>query len=107
MDAAYLHLLVNHFPIVLAIVGAAAAVLGLFVQRRAVWLYAAASLTLAGVSVYPVMLTGHRAEEIVEKRWYASRPAIREHEEAAELATWVTLAAGVVSALCWWKAAPR
>jgi hypothetical protein len=108
MDAAYLHLVVNHFPIVLCLAGTLAALVALGVQKRGGWVYATASITLAALTVYPVMLTGHGAEEIVERRWYASREAIRAHEEAAELATWITLGAGVVAAYGWFRAArPR
>jgi hypothetical protein len=108
MDAAYFHLVVNHFPIILCVVGTAAALLGLALQKRGLWVYAAASITIAGLTVYPVTLTGHRAEEVVERRWYASRAAIKEHEEAGELALWVTLAAGAVAAYAWFRAArPR
>jgi hypothetical protein len=108
MDAAYLHLLANHVPIILCVVGTLAALLALVVQKRGVWVYAAASITLAAILVYPVMLAGEQAEVIVERRWYASRDAIRAHEEAAELATWVTLGAGVIAAYAWFRAArPR
>ena len=108
MDAAYLHIVVNHFPIILCVVGTVAALLGLAFQRRGLWVYAAASITLAGLLIYPVSLTGHRAEDIVEKRWYASKEAIHEHEEAGELAVWVTLAAGAIAGYAWFRAArPR
>ena len=108
MDAAYLHILLNHFPIILCVVGTVAALLALAFQKRALWLYAAVSLTLSGALVYPVVFTGERAEDVVEKRWYASKEAIHEHEEAAELAMWVTLAAGAVAAYAWFRAArPR
>jgi hypothetical protein len=108
MDAAYLHILLNHFPVILAVMGTLSALLALSIQKRGLWVYDAASLTIAGVLVYPVLLTGHAAEEIVEKRWYASRDAIKAHEEAAELATWITLGAGVLAAYAWHRAArPR
>ena len=107
MDAAYLHILVNHFPIVLSILGAAAAVASFIWRRRSVWLYAVATLTLAGLSAYPVMLTGHEAEESMEKMNYVTRRAIHDHEEAGELATYVMLGTGVVSAIAWWLAVRR
>jgi hypothetical protein len=49
MDPAYLHLVVNHLPVVLSVVGAAAAIVALLVRRRGVWLYSVASMTIAGV----------------------------------------------------------
>ena len=67
MDGAYLHILINHFPIILSLIGAAAAIVFLFRPRRALWLYAVASLTLAGLAAYPTKFTGGLAEESIEK----------------------------------------
>jgi hypothetical protein len=105
MDGAYVHILINHLPIILALVGAVAAVLSLFLHKRALWLYAVASLTIAGVSAYPVLLTGKEAEESMEKMPYVTRRAIHDHEQAAELAMWVLIVTGAVSAFAWWQAA--
>jgi hypothetical protein len=104
VDTAYVHILVNHFPIVLAFLSVAGAIASFIWRRRAVWLYAVATLTLAGLSAYPVMLTGHGAEHSMEHMWYVPRSAIHAHEEAGELATWILLAAGVVAAYAWWRA---
>jgi hypothetical protein len=105
LNAAYLHIIVNHIPIILSGVGTAAALLAVVVQRRAVWLYALASLTIAGASAYPVMLTGHAAEHVMKKVWYIDKDAVNEHEDAADLAMWTLIAAGVVSAIVWWRLA--
>lgn len=104
MDGAYIHIAVNHLPIILALMGAAAAVLALFLQKRALWLYAVATLTIAGISAYPVLLTGKEAEESMEKMPYVTRRAIHDHEEAAEVSVWVLIATGAVSAFAWWRA---
>lgn len=45
----YAHLLVNHFSVILAYVGLAAILLAAVRRRRALWLYAVATLTLAGL----------------------------------------------------------
>jgi len=105
MDASYLHLLVNHVPIILFAFGTAAALLALLVPRRGVWLYAVASITIAGASAYPVMLTGHAAEDVMRKVWYVDKDAIAAHEDAADIATWTMIAAGVICALAWWRLA--
>lgn len=110
MDGAYVHIAINHFPIVLALLGAAAAVASFIWRRRALWLYAVATLTLAALSVYPVKFTGDLAEESIEKMPYATREAIHTHEEAGELAMWIVIGTGVLSAYAWWRAlqsAPR
>ena len=48
------------------------------------WLYALVSLTISGASAYPVMLTGHAAEDVMKDKWYVTRDAIHEHEEAGD-----------------------
>jgi hypothetical protein len=105
MDASYLHLLVNHVPIILFAFGAAAALLALLVRKRGVWLYAVASITIAGASAYPVMLTGHAAEDVMRKAWYVDKDAIATHEDSADVATWTMIAAGVICAVVWWRLA--
>lgn len=110
INGAYVHILINHFPIILSLVGAAAAVLALVRPRRTLWVYAVATLTLAGLSAYPTVLAGHQAEDSIEKMPYASRRAIHAHEEAGELAMWVLLATGVIAAYAWFRtsqSAPR
>ena len=104
MDGAYAHILINHFPIILAILGAAAAVASFLWRRRAVWLYAVATLTLAGLAAYPAVFTGQRAEDSMEDMPYVTRDVIHAHEEAAEAAMWVLLVTGAVSAYAWWRA---
>ena len=103
MEGSNLHVLVNHFPIILSLLGLAAALLALVTRRRTVWLYATATMVLAAVSAIPTQLTGEPAEEGIEEAYWASRDAIHEHEEAGELATWVTLVAGLASAFAWYR----
>lgn len=100
-----IHVLINHFPIILTIMGAAAVVVALLLRSRAVWLYGVASLTLAGLTAYPTVFTGKRAEEALEHAWYVEQRAIHTHEEAGELTMWILLAMGVVSAFAWWRTA--
>lgn len=110
INGAYVHILINHFPIILSVLGTAAALLALFRRRRMLWVYAVATLTLAGLSAYPTVFTGQLAEQHIEKMPYASRRAIHAHEEAGELAMWVLIATGVIAAYSWWRtsqSAPR
>ncbi|MBL0170097.1 MAG: hypothetical protein IPP90_05090 [Gemmatimonadaceae bacterium] len=102
MDGHSLHLMINHFPVILSLLGLAAAFVALVTRRRAVLLFTLATLTLSGASVYPAFWTGGEAEEQLEERWYVDRAQIHEHEEAAEAAMWMVLVTGVVAAAAWW-----
>ena len=103
MDGQALHLAVNHFPIILALVGTAAALLAFLSRRRGVLLYALATLTLAGLASYPVVLTGDQAEEVLEERWFIDKAQIEEHEESADISNILLIVTGVVSAVCWYR----
>jgi hypothetical protein len=108
MSWPYIHLLLNHFPVILLSVGTVAALLALITRKRGVWMYAVISITLAGATIYPVVLTGDKAEHALEDMPAGAtlpalnEEAIHEHEGAAEQAMWMVLLAGVISAYAWW-----
>ena len=103
MNWPYTHTLINHFPIVLTVVGSAVLLLALFVRRRGLWLYALATLTLAGLSVYPVFFTGDEASDALRSAWYVVRAAVEEHDQSAGYALVCLLLLGVASAYAWWR----
>lgn len=103
----YVHLLINHFPVVLAVVGLAAAAGALILRRRALWLYAMGTLTAAGVIVYPVRFTGDQADHALRNPWYIPHGVIDAHDNASLYAMICLLAVGAVSAYGWWRAVKR
>lgn len=107
MDPAYLHILINHFPIILAVIGAAAAVLSVFVRGRSTWIYATASLTMAGLLAYPTVFTGQRAEDSLRPMWYVAKGTMHTHEDAGEIAMYVLIVTALISAYAWWRATRR
>lgn len=98
MDWAYLHIVLNHFPIVLGLVGGAAALLAALSRRASVWRFAAVIVLLAGLTAPAAFLAGREAEESVEELWYVDEETIEEHEEAGLLALIALLAAGLAGA---------
>ena len=107
MNWPYIHTLVNHFPIILSVVGTAVLILALIVRRRDVFLYALVTLTLAGLSVYPAFFTGDEAADAQRHTWYIVQSMIREHDSAAGFALWALLITGAVSAYAWWRMVKR
>ena len=103
MNWPYLHTLINHFPIILMVVGTSVLLLALIVRRRGIWLYALATLTLAGLSIYPAYFTGDEAADAVRTTWYIMRPMVDEHDAAAGFALASVLIVGVASAYTWWR----
>lgn len=98
MDWPYVHLIVSHFPTVLGVVGAAFALIALVNRRRYFWMFAMTCLLIAGIAAYPAVLTGQQAEHTMERSWFVTRESIHTHEEAAELAMWIMIATGIMSA---------
>jgi len=103
----YLHITINHFPIVLASVGVAVALLAVIRGKRGLWLYTMATMTLAGLSVYPVYFTGDQADEALHDPWYMKDGVIDPHNAAANYSLAILLVVGAISAYGWWRALSR
>jgi uncharacterized membrane protein len=101
MDWAHIHLLLNHFPIILVVVGAAATVLGILWPRRSTWMYAATSLTLAGIMVVPTYFTGEPAERALNRPWYVERGAIHGHESSALISALIVGGVALIALFAW------
>ena len=109
MNADALHLAINHLPVVLSLLGAGAALIAFVSRRRAVFLYAVATLALAGLASYPALNTGHSAAELIEDRWYVDKAQIQRHHDTAENANLLMLGTGALALVAWWLTlrAPR
>jgi uncharacterized membrane protein len=100
---AYIHTLVNHFPIILTVVGSAVLVAALITKRPGLWVYALATLTLAGMGIYPAYLTGDEAADAQRQTWYIVRSMVREHDDSAGWALGAVLVMGALSGYAWWR----
>lgn len=89
MNAAHLHLLLNHIPILGSLFGTI--LLAVAVLRKDMSLIQASLVTLVVAAVFavPTFLSGEEAEEILEKMPDISHEIIHEHEEIAEKAIWL------------------
>ena len=99
MNAAHLHLILNHAPlfgIAFASLGLAWALLR---KNEHVGRAALVLLVLAGALVLPVYLSGENAEDLVEDQVGVSEAALEAHEEAALGAAIATGVVGVVALL--------
>ncbi len=103
MDWVNLHLLVNHFPIILGVAGAFAAVAALLSRNEGIWRYAFVTVLLAGLTAPAAYITGLEAEEVVEHEWYIVEDELEEHEELGLYALIALLAAGASAAVALWK----
>lgn len=97
MNAAHLHVLVNHVPIIGFLLGLGVLLAGVCLQQTIVRQTGLLLLFLTALTSIPAFYSGHGAEEIAEE--FATKPAIEEHEAAAERAYYLTLAAGAAAGL--------
>ncbi len=83
MNAAHLHLITNHFPVVGTFMASLVLLLGWWGKKTAVQKTALILFVVVGLISIPVYLSGGGAEDIVEKFPGVSGQAIEEHEESA------------------------
>lgn len=97
MNAAHIHLVVNHLPLFSALFGGALLAWGLFRNQPAL---KAAGLVLgvvAGLGGVVAAQSGERAEDVIEAYANVDERALEAHEEAAELTQLGAVALGLIS----------
>ncbi len=103
-DAAHLHLMVNHFPVVLSIVGVASIVVGAVWRRDFYWRAGLNLMVLAGIAAVVAILTGESASDEIRQRAFVVGGTIGAHSSAAYAALWALLIGGAIAAYAWWRA---
>lgn len=86
MNAAQIHLGLNHLPVVSMLIGALVLLAGHALRQPPVRMTALAILIFAGLSSVPTFLSGEPSEDLIEDRPGISKKMIHEHEEAADFA---------------------
>lgn len=97
MNAAYIHLLLTHVPIMATIFAAALLFAGLLKNQEILSKIALIGFITAGVFGGLVFLTGHGAEEAVEHLPGIAESSIEKHENAAILSLILVIILGVTS----------
>jgi|AntRauTorcE11897_2_1112592.scaffolds.fasta_scaffold00713_9 surface polysaccharide O-acyltransferase-like enzyme len=95
MNDAYLHLVINHFPIFSMLFGLLILSWGLWKKSTGIKNIAFVLFILGGITSYVAVETGENAEDVVEEYVPTiSHDAIHDHEEAAEIALWFSIVTG-------------
>lgn len=97
MNQLDVHLLLNHFPIVMVLVAAGLLLVGLIRNNITLKKTALILTIISTILVIPVFLTGEGAEEIAEELPGVTHELIHEHEELGEKAYYGMIALGVFS----------
>ena len=99
MNAAHLHLITNHLPVLGLAFSALALIWGMYRKSRNTLLLAFFLILISAIGGFIAGNTGEAAEEAVERIIGISHEAIHEHEEAAEAAMPFNIASGILSLL--------
>ncbi len=83
MNAAHLHLITNHFPVVGTFIAFLVLLVGWIGKKSDVEKTALILFVVVGLLSIPVYVSGNGAEDIVEKFRGVSQQAIEEHEASA------------------------
>lgn len=94
-NAAHIHLMVNHIPVLATLFSIPLFIWGMLRKQQTIKKVALVGFILAGLMVIVAVQSGESAEEIVESMPGVSEQLIHDHEEAAELAQWLTTILGV------------
>lgn len=103
MNAAHLHLMANHFPLVGFVFSFLLLVLGLIRSNEGYSRAGFLVILVAGLFAVPTFLTGEPAEEIIEKLPRFSEQLVEAHEQAAELAIWLIGVTTFAAAAAFWS----
>lgn len=102
MNDAHLHLVLNHFPIIIPIVALIVLLVGYLVASDVIKRVALGLFVLGALLTFPAAYTGEGAEEIVEELSAVSHELIHEHEEQAETFVLTSYLLGAVSLIAFW-----
>ena len=100
----YLHLALNHFPVVLTLLGTTACVIGAVRHSREAWAYGMITLALGAACSVPSWITGYQAHYIVEEQLRVAEGVVEPHELSAEATMWIMIPMGALAAFAWWRA---
>lgn len=97
MNAAQIHLALNHVPLFLSIIGGGILILGLIKKNETFKNLSLYLLIGAALFTVPVFLTGEGTEELVEHLPGVSETVIEKHEDMAKLSLIIISITGVVA----------
>jgi len=101
MNEAHFHMIINHFPIILPIVGFSILMIGFILKAELVKRISYGILVISAIMTYISMNSGKGAEEIIEELG-RSHDAIHIHEKYAETFSIISYFLGLLSLLAFW-----
>jgi hypothetical protein len=107
MNAAHLHLLLNHIPALTCLFGFGLLLFGLLARQDAYQRVALGVFVIAGLATIPVYFSGEPAEAVVQTVTTLDEALIEPHEEAALVTLALVETLGVIGLATLWIARRR
>lgn len=101
MNDAHFHIIINHFPIILPIVGFTILMIGFILKAELVKRISYGILVVSAIMTYVTMNSGKGAEEIIEELG-RNHDAIHIHEKYAETFASLSYLLGLLSFIAFW-----
>lgn len=102
MNEAHVHLLVNHFPIIVPIIGLLVMLGGLYFRSESIKRTAYVIFIVGAMLTIPAFVTGEGAEDIVKQIQGIDKIFIEPHEEVAETFAVLSYVLGGISVFGLW-----
>lgn len=103
MNAAHYHLVLNHLPIIIPIIGLLVLIGGFIVKSEIVKRTAYCIFILGALAAFGAIATGDGAEDVVKQIEGISKDLIHEHEEKAEVFALLSYVLAIVSIAALWS----
>ena len=103
LNAAHIHLLLNHLPIIGTAVGLLLLAAGLFWRSDHLKRAGLVTFVLAAIITLPVYLTGEPAEKLIEGAQGVTEEFIEEHQDAALMSSIAVGLLGALAAFGLWR----
>lgn len=102
MNSAHLHLIFNHLPIIIPIIGFLIMIAGFIFRSAIVKRIAFGLFILGALFTLPAFGTGEDAEDVIENLAGVEEKYIEAHEEAAEIFAYLSYGLGILSLIGLW-----
>ncbi len=97
MNAAQIHLALNHVPLILSITGGGILIAGMIIRNESFKTLSLFLLVAAALFTAPVFLTGEGTEEMVEELAGVAEAAIDKHADMAKISLIVIIITGIIA----------
>ena len=99
MNWAYLHLAINHFPIIGTIIGLLLLIIGFVTKHKGVEVSGLGTLVFSAIMAVAAFLTGNPAEKVVENIPDVAKSLVSRHEDIASVGMYLLIPTGIFAAL--------